>query len=522
MRAMGMQWRAYAGMKRQRCPGRRGMVCPCEVVDGDAMPPVGHTSNRQWDAQSVDMACVAVAMFAIGRGRSCDETGVGTLRGNFRDLFRKLLGQTAEMESEEASINLQENNNVLEITSENDGGGNDLRVDGISKCNGKRKYTSKAWNHFERVMVENIQFAECNYCKARLKAPASHGTTHLYKLAVMVILHDYALGIVDHEGFRDFITSLQPYFKMISRNTLKSDILKIYNEEKSNCYKLLGKIKCRIAITTDMWTSNNTKKGFMAVTGHFIDDSWTLQSVILRFIYIPAPHTAEILADKLAEFFLDWNIDRKVSTITVDNCTTNDVMLHLLLEKLPRKDLTLNGKIYGERSQFKVDEIRQNCYDLLLDYQSRTETRENNLSARSSVALGNISSSCASGRVSATLHKYDQFVASSDPITLISKTSELDTYLGESVLPRAENFDILSWWKTNGVKYPNLLKMARDILAIPVSTVASESAFSDSGRLVNPHRSTSTASDLSNWPTMLDEEEDDHEEHIADHSDIAQ
>ena len=31
--------------------------------------------------------------------------------------------------------------------------------------------------------------------------------------------------------------------------------------------------------------------------------------------------------------------------------------------------------------------------------------------------------------------------------------------------------------------------MARDILAIPVSTVASESAFSTSGRLINAHRS---------------------------------
>ncbi|KZV44829.1 zinc finger BED domain-containing protein RICESLEEPER 2-like [Dorcoceras hygrometricum] len=32
-------------------------------------------------------------------------------------------------------------------------------------------------------------------------------------------------------------------------------------------------LKCRIAITTDMWTSNNIEKGFTAVTGHFIDDS---------------------------------------------------------------------------------------------------------------------------------------------------------------------------------------------------------------------------------------------------------
>ena len=47
----------------------------------------------------------------------------------------------------------------------------------------------------------------------------------------------------------------------------------------------------------------------------------------------------------------------------------------------------------------------------------------------------------------------------------------------------------MSWWKTNGFKYPTLQKIARDILAIPISTVASESAFSTSGRLVSPHRS---------------------------------
>ncbi|KAF7833130.1 zinc finger BED domain-containing protein RICESLEEPER 2-like [Senna tora] len=40
-----------------------------------------------------------------------------------------------------------------------------------------------------------------------------------------------------------------------------------------------------------------------------------------------------------------------------------------------------------------------------------------------------------------------------------------------------------------GIKYPILQKMVRDILAIPISTVASESAFSTGGRLVSPHRS---------------------------------
>ena len=65
---------------------------------------------------------------------------------------------------------------------------------------------------------------------------------------------------------------------------------------------------------------------------------------------------------------------------------------------------------------------------------------------------------------------------------------ELDHYLEEDVLPDNSQFDILLWWKLNGVKYHVLQTIVRDILAIPVSTVASESAINSSGRLVSPHR----------------------------------
>ena len=66
---------------------------------------------------------------------------------------------------------------------------------------------------------------------------------------------------------------------------------------------------------------------------------------------------------------------------------------------------------------------------------------------------------------------------------------ELDHYLEDDLMPRTVDFDILAWWKSNGPKYPTLQRIARDILAIPVSTVASESSFSTSGRLLSPHRS---------------------------------
>ena len=102
-------------------------------------------------------------------------------------------------------------------------------------------------------------------------------------LASMIVLHEYPLTMVDHVGFRKYSNTLQPLFKMVSRNTIKNDILKIYDYEKSKTMDLLGNNRSRIAITTDMWTSNQ-KKGFMVVTTHFIDDSWTLQSRVIRYI----------------------------------------------------------------------------------------------------------------------------------------------------------------------------------------------------------------------------------------------
>ncbi|KAK4382422.1 Zinc finger BED domain-containing protein RICESLEEPER 3 [Sesamum angolense] len=107
----------------------------------------------------------------------------------------------------------------------------------------------------------------------------------------------------------------------------------------------------------------------------------------------------------LTETLIDWNINRKLSTITIDNCITNDALIHLLLDKHTTNDMPLDGKSW----------------------------------------------TCV---------------------------------LEENLLPRARDFNILNWWKTNGVKFPTLQKMVKDSLAIPVSIVASEFAFSSSrGRL---------------------------------------
>ncbi|KAJ0457450.1 putative transcription factor/ chromatin remodeling BED-type(Zn) family [Helianthus annuus] len=89
--------------------------------------------------------------------------------------------------------------------------------------------------------------------------------------------------------------------------------------------------------------------------------------------------------------------------------------------------------------------------------------------------------------VRARLKDFDQFQSKD---FLANKKSELQLYLDESRVDRNSNLDVLTFWKANEFRYPTLARMARDFLTIPVSTVASESTFSASGRVLNEHRSS--------------------------------
>jgi len=62
------------------------------------------------------------------------------------------------------------------------------------------------------------------------------------ELVKMIILHEYPLSIVSHIGFRSFVSSLQPQFKIVSRNTIKSDILKVHQAMKAKMTKVMEKL----------------------------------------------------------------------------------------------------------------------------------------------------------------------------------------------------------------------------------------------------------------------------------------
>ena len=71
-----------------------------------------------------------------------------------------------------------------------------------------------------------------------------------------------------------------------------------------------------------------------------------------------------------------------------------------------------------------------------------------------------------------------------------NNTTNIDRYLSVETISFEdnENFDILELWKKQQIKYPVLSIIARYVLTVLVSTVASEAAFNAGGRVVSKKR----------------------------------
>ena len=80
-------------------------------------------------------------------------------------------------------------------------------------------------------------------------------------------------------------------------------------------------------------------------------------------------------------------------------------------------------------------------------------------------------------------------------------TSEYGRYTGTDFLSSMTpeefaTFDILAWWKGNEQQFPILSTMAKDLLTVQASTVASESAFFLSGRVISLRRTKLTSTSV--------------------------
>ena len=80
----------------------------------------------------------------------------------------------------------------------------------------------------------------------------------------------------------------------------------------------------------------------------------------------------------------------------------------------------------------------------------------------------------------------------SNPVSLGDARANIDAYLNSPRMPRNNDthFDILKYWQSQSTSFPVLSRIAKDVLAVPITSVASESSFSMGGRILTKYRSS--------------------------------
>lgn len=157
-------------------------------------------------------------------------------------------------------------------------------------------------------------------------------------------------------------------------------------------------------------------------------------------------------------------------------------------------------KMYGPEKGMEIAEMVGHDFRRLFDEYKRlnnpcyAETsvggHTTHLDLSQNGSVGATSGDVAGKQRRSQLRRSEFKKSKSDNGSVFEKT-EIERYLGD-VDDVDDNLDVLAWWKMNVHRFPTLAAMARDVLAVPISTVASESAFSTGGRVLDSFRSSLT------------------------------
>lgn len=165
-------------------------------------------------------------------------------------------------------------------------------------------------------------------------------------ITLFVILDEHPFRVVDGEGFIFLCNQLEPLLTIPSRRTVARDCFQLYLDEKLRLKAYFRSDCSRVALTTDCWTSIQNLS-YITVTAHFVDNDWNYQKRIISFSLVPN-HKGETIGRKLEDVLREWGL-RNVSTITVDNASSNDVAVAYL-----KKRVHIKNGLMGEADFFHM------------------------------------------------------------------------------------------------------------------------------------------------------------------------
>uniref|UniRef100_A0A0B7BIP8 BED-type domain-containing protein n=1 Tax=Arion vulgaris TaxID=1028688 RepID=A0A0B7BIP8_9EUPU len=141
----------------------------------------------------------------------------------------------------------------------------------------------------------------------------------LNTLLIKMISKDLqTFSIVNDRGFRELMSALNPSYQLPSRTMLTKQLLpQIYESAVEEVKIHLSKAEF-VTLTMDGWTPNATE-GYIAVTAHYISETWEMCSFLLECIRYDDEQTSESLAMELMRIVTDWGITNKLCAIVTDS-----------------------------------------------------------------------------------------------------------------------------------------------------------------------------------------------------------
>ncbi|KAL0399791.1 UNVERIFIED_CONTAM: putative AC transposase [Sesamum radiatum] len=260
-------------------------------------------------------------------------------------------------------------------------------------------------------------------------------------VAHWIMMHEHPFSIVEEDGFNMMQRRRMPEWRGMTRNTTKTYCINIYESEKKKLKSLLKNIN-NISLTTDCWKSKNQKIEYMVITGHWIDESWQLQKSVLNFVHIPPPRRGLEIANAIWRCLEDWGIE-KVKALLDKKTLENDIFIRYIVVRMKSKF----DKYWGKTN-------------LLMSIAAVMDPRLESIQPQKSEFDLDLEKNCC-----------------------IFEQDKKD----------GKDFDVLDWWRVHALKYKILSIMARDLLAIPITTVASEATFSVGSRVIDKHRASLTS-----------------------------
>ncbi|KAK9105886.1 hypothetical protein Scep_022730 [Stephania cephalantha] len=211
----------------------------------------------------------------------------------------------------------------------------------------------------------------------------------------------------------------------------------------------------------------------------FFHGMWRIKSILLKEVRNPTLFRSSTLLKMQSEFDKYW-----------EECS---VILSIVVILDPRYKVKVvefvYSRLYGNIGICMVNDIREKLYTLFGEYC--------NVDPKDGPSIGQPTQKDINGEDDpndpySMAYKVFQSQYSSSQV----QKSQLDLYLEEPAFDRKKELDVLGFWRSVEHSYPQLCQMARDVLTIPFTTVAPESAFSLGSRVLDANQSFLTRQNL--------------------------